>query len=247
MPETISLIMPVLNERGNIEQALDRAFATNVSEVIVVDGGSTDQTPEMVRRTRAKLLISHPGRGTQLNCGLAEATGDILVFLHADNWLPPDFPSQIREMQQQLRNPRRSDPHCFWGGFCQRIEHDGWRFRWLEQGNRWRIILRGLVYGDQAMFISRPLLNQLGGFSDIPLMEDYEISLRLKRFCPPWLLPGPVFVSPRRWLTHGVIRQTIQNWSLTIRYQLGVSPEKLASSYTGAGKSRRSKNLPPKM
>jgi rSAM/selenodomain-associated transferase 2 len=236
----ISLIIPVLNEADLIEQNLRRASSSGVSEVIVVDGGSTDGTVRQVlgfvkasegANTRIKFLNCGPGRGKQINLGLAEATGDVLLILHADNWLAPDFARQIQQLQEKLQRSSSVNPVRFWGGFRQRIQHPGWRFRWLELGNQWRSELLGLVYGDQAMYISRSLIESVGSFQPIPLMEDYEISSRLRKVCRPRLLPGPVYVSPRRWLANGVLRQTLRNASLVVRYQLGVSPEKLAGIY----------------
>lgn len=227
----ISLIIPVINEAERIAVSISKALASAPSEIIVVDGGSTDGTLEIIQRTGVTVVSSELGRGVQLNRGAQFATGDVLVFLHADDWLINDFCQQIRQLSERRLSGKCQNPTWFWGGFRQRIESPGFCFRLLERGNALRVRWRGLVYGDQALFISRPLMDQIGGYPCQPLMEDYEISTQLKRFCSPILLDGPVHVSARRWLQRGVVRQTLFNWSLVFRYRMGQSPERLAQLY----------------
>lgn len=219
----ISVIIPVINELSCIESAIDRVRKLNVDDVLFVDGGSTDGTPEIIAKAGLTPIYSRPGRGHQLRAGAAQSAGDILLFLHADNWLDPNS-------IDQLRRHVSASPDC-WGGFQQKIENEARRFRWLEWGNQFRARRLGLVYGDQGMFISRSYYEQVGGMPDQPIMEDYEISRRLRRIADPVLLPGPHYVSARRWHRRGVMRQTLLNWSLVMRYRLGTSSEELSAQY----------------
>ncbi len=151
------------------------------------------------------------------------ATGELLLFLHADSWL-------AAEAIEQIRTDRRIHDRA-WGGFCQRIENQRFVYRLLEQGNAFRVRSQGLVYGDQALFVARRAFEQVGGFPDFKLMEDFEISRRLCKIERPLLLPGPVHINAHRWETHGIVRQTIRNWSICAAYRSGKSPDELAKRY----------------
>jgi rSAM/selenodomain-associated transferase 2 len=222
----ISVVIPVVNEAAIIASAIDRAWETGADQVIVVDGGSTDTTIDQCQSLRCQLVHSPAGRGTQLNAGAAVATGDLLLFLHADNWLATGGGQQIRSAANQL-----NDLAKFFGGFRQRIQSDRSVFRIIELGNALRLRWRGLVYGDQAFFISRKLFEKQGGFPAIPLMEDLAFSRRLKSLAKPMILDGPTYVSVRRWEKNGPIRQTLLNWYLSTSFMLGATPEWLAKKY----------------
>jgi rSAM/selenodomain-associated transferase 2 len=219
----ISIIIPVINEADRIRMAVERVSQLNADEVLFVDGGSVDGTCQQLQKAGMSLISSRAGRGQQLRAGAQAAQGDMLLFLHVDNWLCPDGVSQ-------LRAAAKARPRC-WGGFQQRIEDKAWKFRCLEWGNRMRASWFGLVYGDQAMFVCRELYELVGGMPAQPLMEDYEFSRRLNRILRPVLLPGPHMVSPRRWQQRGVLKQTLLNWSLVFRYSLGVPADRLNLSY----------------
>ena len=219
----ISFIIPVINEVGNLQQAVERAWKAGAHEVIIVDGGSDDGTWELANSLKCLALNSAPGRGIQLQAGAQVATGNVLLFLHADNWLASDACQQIRE--------RFPEDECFWGGFQQRIGSARWIYRVLEWGNAIRVRWQGLVYGDQGIFITRGLFEKVGGFPPQPLMEDFELSRRLYRVSNPVLLRGPIHLSNRRWAKFGVVRQTILNWTLAAAYRLGASPNQLSKWY----------------
>jgi hypothetical protein len=145
------------------------------------------------------------------------------LFLHADCRLAPAGLDQIVAALADVR--------CVGGCFRQRIDAEGWFFRWLERGNALRVRWCGLAYGDQAIFVRRDVFERLGGFSPIDLMEDLYFSKRLRRAGRVALLDGPLHVSARRWQQQGVVRQTACNWCLTALAHLGVSPNRLARFY----------------
>lgn len=219
----ISIIIPVINEADQLPLAIQRAWQSGAGEVVVVDGGSTDSSVDVAENSNCELVRCDAGRAVQMNRGACVARGDVLVFLHADNWLSPTACEQIRSAC--------SNSQYRFGAFEQQIENDRRIYRWIESGNRWRVKWQGLIYGDQAFFIFRDDLEQLGGFPEIELMEDFALSQKLKSIGKPVLLPGPTFVNARRWEKSGPIRQTIRNWLLSMAYRLGVSPNWLSKRY----------------
>ncbi len=218
-----SVIIPVLNESGIMKKAISRAWAAGAFEVIVVDGGSDDNTAKFARQCNARLLTSDAGRGQQMNLGAAEASGEILLFQHADNWLPSNALHQISAAMSE------SDRHG--GGFRQKLQSNRWIYRLVEVGNAYRARYQRLVYGDQGMFVRRSVFEQLGGFAEIPLMEDYEFSQRCFRDSAPLLLDGPIHVDVRRWERNGVIRTTITNWRIARAWRRGVDANELYDVY----------------
>lgn len=219
----ISIIIPALNEAARIADAVRRARETEPHEVIVVDGGSDDKTAALARQAGAFVLATGRGRAIQQNAGARHATGDVLLFLHADTWLPPDGLRQLKGAS--------TDAAIGCGAFYQRIEAEGFIYRLLERGNAWRVRRRGMAYGDQGIFVRRALFDALGGFPEVRLMEDLLLMKRLRRRAWPELLPGPLYVSARRWRRHGVLLQTVRNWLLLAGARCGVSPDRLANFY----------------
>jgi rSAM/selenodomain-associated transferase 2 len=219
----ISIVIPALNESAGIASAVVRAWLTRPAEVIVVDGQSDDDTLALARGAGATTLCSPRGRAVQQNFGARQASGDVLLFLHADTWLAADALEQIRGA---LANRA-----VIYGAFQQRIDAPGLLYRLLERGNAFRA-RRGMPYGDQGIFIRRQNFDDLGGFPEVSFMEDWLLMRRLRRLSKPVLLPGPLYVSARRWQKHGVVRQTVRNWSLITAARLGVSPDRLARFYS---------------
>ncbi len=220
----ISVIIPALNEAANVVRAVTSAQENGADEVIVADGGSGDETCMLAELSGARVVSASRGRAVQQNSGARAATGDLLLFLHADNWLEKESISQIRSAVN-----RRKDNLC--GAFQQNIEAAPFIYRLLERGNAERVRWFGLPYGDQAIFVTRDLFKQVGGFSEEPFLEDVLLMQRLRRLSWPLLLPGPVYVSPRRWEQRGVLRQTVRNWATLAAFSLGASPRKLATWY----------------
>ena len=220
-----SIVIPTLNESVLIDSTIKASQAAGADEIIVCDGGSSDTTVSIAEGLGCRVIETELGRGRQLHAGAAAAKGDIFVFVHADSQLGPACLDQINACLPQL------DPMAQWGCFRQQIRLAGRRYRWLESGNAWRASKRGYVYGDQALWIHRNLYEDVGGFAEVPLMEDVLISETLRKRKPPVLLPGPVSIPGRHWEKRGVIRTTIRNWSLFIRYRMGTPPAVLAKRY----------------
>jgi len=220
-PADVAVVIPTLNEAPVIAASIESGFAAGALEVIVSDGGSEDQTVEVAKGTGvSKIVRSLPGRGIQLNAGAAVTEKPWLLFLHADNRLDRDC---LKQMCQE--------PDLNWGAFRQHIDSPRPLFRLVERGNAWRVKLRSMAFGDQAIFVRRDLFRQQGGFAEISLMEDVVLSQRLRQISDATLLPGPVTISPRRWQQNGIVRQTLRNWSIQLAFKFGASPERLRRHY----------------
>lgn len=218
-----SVVIPALNEAAVIRRAALSAWEADASEVIVADGGSDDDTAAIAAACGCRVTNAPRGRASQQNAGASQATADVLLFLHADGALAPQVG---RQLAGAIRRPQVK---C--GAFRQRIEASGWRYRWLETGNAQRASWLGMPYGDQAIFVSRQVFDALGGFAEVPLLEDVLLMRRLRRRWWPVLLPGPVYVSPRRWQRNGMVRQTLRNWLMLAAFAGGIPPQRLANWY----------------
>jgi len=219
----ISVVIPALNEEELIRRAVTSSWDAGADEVLVVDGNSQDQTAEHASSCGAQVISGPVGRAVQQNLGAENSSGDVLLFLHADNWLDAAVGNQLRECMKE-----RS---VLGGAFRQEIDASGRLYRWLEYGNAARVNWRGLAYGDQAIFMRREVFDQLGRFPTVKLMEDLLLMRAFRKLSQPVLLPGPVHVHPRRWQRRGVVRQTLCNWALLSARAVGVAPDRLAQFY----------------
>lgn len=227
----ISIIIPVLNEATTIEETLTKLQNVTDIEVIIVDGGSWDETVALakhcVRRfapsSQFKVISTAAGRASQMNAGAAVATGDILLFLHADTHLPPEFDTLVR---QALQNPG-----TIAGAFELRINADLRGLRLIEKIVYVRSHVFSMPYGDQAIFLKATIFHALGGFPDLPIMEDFELVLRLKRQGRITIVPTSVLTSGRRWQKLGVLQTTLMNQLIIAAYFLGIPPAILVRWY----------------
>jgi rSAM/selenodomain-associated transferase 2 len=220
---SVSIIIPTLNEAKSLCALLPELLARpGVAEVIVADGGSGDETPAIVADSRAKLVTSQRGRARQMNAAAARATGDILLFLHADTLLPANAMTLIESVVSEDRP---------WGRFDLHLTGRHGLLRIVERMINWRSSVSGIATGDQAIFLRRDTFELLGGYAEIPLMEDVELSTRLRRLARPICIRQPVITSSRRWEHHGILRTILLMWQMRLAYFLGTSPETLAQRY----------------
>jgi rSAM/selenodomain-associated transferase 2 len=220
----ISIIIPVLNEGNTIGACLDRLNGqAEPNEIVVVDGGSQDNTLAIVRTFPGVkwLRASKAGRGRQMNQGVRVAKGDILLFLHSDTLLMPGGLAMIETLLAQTG--------IVAGSFSLRFDHQSPFLRLYARFSRINHIL--FTYGDQGLFMTRRIFEQVGGFPELPLMEDVEIQKILRRIGRFVKIRHPVVTSARRFLLNGIIRQQLLNTGLVLLYHAGVSPVRLKRFY----------------
>jgi len=233
MAMPISVIIPTLNEEQTIMATLAHTAALGFDELIVVDGGSLDQTPVLVesyrRRTQSpaqspvRLVTALSGRARQMNEGAKASRGEILLFLHADTQLPGDAKTII--------DTTLADQRMVGGRFDVRFDRPSMWGTIISRMMNWRSRLSGIATGDQALFVRRPVFEQMGGFADMPLMEDIDFSRRLKRKGATAALTATVTTSFRRWERHGPLRTILLMWALRFLYWIGISPSHLLEWY----------------
>jgi rSAM/selenodomain-associated transferase 2 len=221
----LSIIMPVLDEEPGIATMLQglSGLRARGAEVIVVDGGSRDNTVALARPLCDRLVAAPRGRAAQMNAGASAARGEVLLFLHADTQLPSDADRLILDGLATAR--------AAWGRFDVRIAGRHPLLPVVAATMNLRSRLTGIATGDQAIFIARSAFAAIGGFPDIALMEDIALSRRLKRLGRPLCLRARVTTSGRRWEKHGVMRTILTMWRLRLAFFFGAAPGKLAVRY----------------
>ncbi|MDH5485795.1 MAG: TIGR04283 family arsenosugar biosynthesis glycosyltransferase [Gammaproteobacteria bacterium] len=221
----ISVIIPCLNEAGNISNTLDRlqALRTAGHEIIISDGGSKDNTLALCASRVDHIIHSEAGRAKQMNTAVSQASGDVLWFLHADTLVQPDSHQHIL---QALNNTA-----YHWGRFDIILSSPKFIFRIIERMMNFRSCLTAIATGDQGIFIRKSGLENIGGYKDISLMEDIEISKRLRHLSKPACIKQPLTTSSRRWEKHGVIRTIVLMWYLRLRFFLGTPADSLSVLY----------------
>ena len=222
-----SFIIPVYREEEIINSAIDNLMHLQkfaAAEIIVADGDHEGSTLREISKANVKKILCPEGRARQMNSGAAKSKGDILIFLHADTRLPMNSLHQIAAAME--------DKTFIGGAFDLGIDSQHFVFRVIEKMASIRSRLTRIPYGDQAIFIRRDYFQSLGGFKDIPIMEDVELMQRIKRRRGKInILKDKVKTSPRRWETEGVVFCTLRNWFLITLYLLGAKPETLAKFY----------------
>lgn len=238
----ISVIIPALNEERALPATLRHTLPLGFDEILVVDGGSSDRTCEIVKRyevrgVKSEVTLSSPeppapnlrlltaaaGRARQMNTGAAAATGDVLIFLHADTLLPLDARDALIL--------GLADPATVGGRFDLRFERDRGLAWLIGRLINLRSRLSGIATGDQAIFVRRATFDALGGYAEIPIMEDIDFTKRLKRQGRSAALRAQVTTSYRRWERRGPIRTILLMWGLRFLYWIGISPHRLQQFY----------------
>ncbi|MGZ8095685.1 MAG: TIGR04283 family arsenosugar biosynthesis glycosyltransferase, partial [Methylosarcina sp.] len=199
-------------------------------EIIVVDGGSSDKTRIIAEDWADRLILSEKGRARQMNTGARAATGDVLIFLHADTFLPENAPELI---QQQVERDGE------WGRFDVQLSGGHFMFKIIGQLMNWRSRLTGIATGDQALFVTKKAFISAGGYPEIALMEDIAFSKTLKNTGPPVCLKARVISSSRKWQQEGIVKTIALMWSLRLQYFFGADPDTLAQRYYRRPKWKR--------
>ena len=220
----VSIIVPVLNEEDAVTSALKalQVYRQQGHDIIVVDGGSVDDTVARTHGLVDQILKSKCGRAFQMNTGAEYATGDVLVFLHIDTMLPVNACSMIVDIIDQGND---------WGRFDVRLSGQSWLFRVIERMMNWRSSLTSIATGDQAIFVRKSVFSKVGVYPDIRLMEDIVLSHKLRNHSKPACIKNYVITSSRKWETNGIMRTVFLMWRLRLMYYLGVPADKLAKQY----------------
>jgi len=220
----VSIIIPVLNEAQHIADTLMSlaAYRSQGHEVIVIDGGSNDDTVSISEQYADRVLYSDAGRAMQMNSGIDEASGDALLFLHADTRLPADAVTKLIHAVED---------GYFWGRFNVRLSGKHFMFRIIECMMNLRSCITGVVTGDQAIFVSHESIEIVGAYPRLPLMEDVVFSKRLRKLGWPACIRQQVVTSSRRWEDKGILRTMLLMWRLRLLFFLGVSADRLARQY----------------
>lgn len=233
----LSIVVPALNEEQGIEATLAplQLWRNKVGEekhdtieIIVADGGSSDNTVVLATPLADRVLHCSPGRARQMNAGAAVARGQYLLFLHADTRLPVSLPESLNSWR--LRGVQ-------WGFFPLVLSGQSLVLRIIERAINVRSSLTAVCTGDQCQYVRRDLFEHLGGFPDLPLMEDVALSKRLRKQSRPSVELLPVVTSSRRWEQRGIVKTVLLMWSLRLAYFCGVSPRRLAEIYYPGTKS----------
>ena len=219
----VSIIVPTLNEELVLENTLTHIQQLSPHELIVSDGGSNDYTYRIADRFSHRVITGSAGRALQMNAGANEATGDLLLFLHADSRIEPE---SYRKMLEYMKNPK-----WLGGAFTLCIESGKWSLKLIALLANIRSKYFGLAYGDQGFFVRKEVFNDMNGFSPIPICEDLDFYYRLRKKGSVILLKEKAHTSPRRWINEGIFFTTARNFFIAVLFGLGFPPHILTKWY----------------
>ena len=216
----IAVVIPVLNDRDHLSRLLTTLVQFPELELVVVDGGSKDN-PQEVSSNATFIQATTPGRGMQVDLGIKHSTREWIWVLHADSLVREENVESIGTAISRVR----------WGRFDVSLDGSRWEFRMIETLMNMRSRLTSICTGDQGMFFQQNILKEIGGFPDQPLMEDVEVSKRLRKLAKPFCSTSRLGSSTRKWEADGVLRTVFRMWRFRIRYYFGASPDALYSEY----------------
>ena len=219
----VSIIVPTLNEELVLENTLTHIQQLSPHELIVSDGGSNDYTCRIADRFSHRVITGSAGRALQMNAGANEATGDLLLFLHADSRIEPE---SYRKMLEYMKNPK-----WIGGAFTLCIESGKWSLKLIALLANIRSKYFGLAYGDQGFFVRKEVFKDMNGFSPIPICEDLDFYYRLRKKGSVILLKEKAHTSPRRWINEGIFFTTARNFFIAVLFGLGFPPHILTKWY----------------
>ncbi len=220
---SISVIIPTLNEDLHLPITLQALGDRRNTEIIIADAGSTDKTRKIGQDFGATVLETPRGRAMQMNAASQYAIGEVLLFLHADTVLPETWPENIRQVFD--------DPKVCGGAFSLGINGHSFKLRLIEHLADFRSRKFSLPYGDQAIFVRSSIFSEMGGFPDLPIMEDFEFMRRLRKKGIIRILPERAITSGRRWEQLGVLQTTLINQAMILGFYMGIQPDKLERFY----------------
>ena len=219
----VSIIVPTLNEELVLENTLTHIQQLSPHELIVSDGGSNDYTYRIADRFSHRVITGSAGRALQMNAGANEATGDLLLFLHADSRIEPE---SYRKMLEYMKNPK-----WIGGAFTLCIESGKWSLKLIALLANIRSKYFGVAYGDQGFFVRKEVFKDMNGFSPIPICEDLDFYYRLRKKGSVILLKEKAHTSPRRWINEGIFFTTVRNFIIAVLFGLGFPPHILTKWY----------------
>lgn len=214
----VSIVVPLLNESAVVPELIEHLQGLNTAQIIIVDGGSDDNTVELLKQAGLMVVISVAGRANQMNAGAKHASESMLVFLHADTRLPANYRSEIAKAE-------------VWGRFDVQFDSVSRAMSVIAFFMNWRSRLSAVATGDQAIFVDAAVFDSIGGFPDMPIMEDVALCKRLRQLHAPYSSKAKVTTSARRWLRNGIISTVLKMWWYRLAFFFGVSPSTLKNGY----------------